>query len=147
MALTSDIANLSTTTTSVNVPRIATSGLTLVGSSVDQKTGVSTSLYRLPSGDSRYPLTLTMKVQEQNGVRRCSVNVQTFVAITDDVSGLISYFPINTVFAFNCPNVLIDLADLGTLLGNTFGFLLGTVTTGSPDWKQASNLLFGVPAI
>lgn len=147
MTFSSDIANLSTTTTSVNVPRISTVGLSLVGSNTDAKTGISTSTYRLASGDSRYPLTLIFKVQDQGGVRRCSVKVQTYVAVTDSVTGGIEYSPIDAIVAFNCPSVLLDLADVATLLGNTFGFLLGTVTTGTPDWKQASNLLFGVPAI
>lgn len=147
MSLSSEIANVSTTTTDVAVARIANANFVLVGSFSDPKTGVNQNTYRLAAGDSRYPLQLIMKVQDQGGQRRCSANISTYVKVDDSVSGVSDYYPINSLFAFNVPQALVDTADLGAFLSNVFGTLLGTVTTKVPDWSSALNLLFGIPKL
>lgn len=147
MTLTSSIANTSSATTSVSVPRITMSSLVLIGTTKDEKTGVTIGRYRLPSGDTRYPLELQLKIQLVNGVRRCQGTLSSFVKIDDSVSGESAYTPISCGLWVNVPDVLVNLADVAQFVMNTVGVILGTVTTGSPDYKVLSNLLYGVPGI
>lgn len=147
MTFTSSIVGVDTTTTSVNVQRLNANNITLTGTNVDLKTGISQANYRVVSGDSRYPLQLTLRVQTQGTVRRCSARIQSYVKVDDSVTGTSEYYPVDSLIAFNLPDALIDLADVATLICNTFGVVLGTVTTGTPDYSVVSNLMFGVPKV
>lgn len=147
MSLTSSIANLSTSTTSVNVQRLNSATMVSSGIQEDPKSGLSVANFRLPSGDARYPLTVSPKIQKTGGQKRMSIKLQSYIQVDDSVTGLSTFTPIDAILAVNAPDVLLDLADAGNLVNNLFGLFLGTVTTGSPDWKVLSNLLYGVPSL
>lgn len=147
MTFSSSIVGVDTTTTSVDVQRLNPSNISLTGTSVDLKSGVSQAQYRIVSGDSRYPLQLTLRVQVQGAIRRCSAKIQSYVKVDDSVTGASEFHLVDAIVAFNLPDALIDLADVATLVCNAYGVLLGTVTTGTPDYAVISNLMFGVPKI
>lgn len=147
MSITSSIANLSTSTTSVNVQRLNSTLMVASGIQEDPKSGLSIANFRLPSGDARYPLVVSPKIQKVGGQKRMSIKLQSYVQIDDSVSGLSTFTPIDAILAVNAPDVQVDLADVGNLVNNLYGLFLGTVTTGSPDWKVLSNLLYGVPSL
>jgi len=147
MTFTSSIVGVDTTPTTVSVQRLNPSNISLTGTTVDVKSGVSQATYKIVTGDSRYPLQLMLRVQTQGTVRRCSARIQSYVKVDDSVTGVSEYYPIDSLVAFNLPDALIDLADVATLICNAYGVLLGTVAAGTPDYAVVSNLMFGVPKI
>jgi hypothetical protein len=149
MAHTYSIDHTETTTESVNVQVAAKSELTLEST---EKVGDATiSIYRLASGDNKYPANVTYRVENQRRggapVRRISVQFDTW-AVDDDGAELVIRKPIFAEFVSVVPaDLTVELADWNVMIGNLISFLYPDVTAGTRSTAYMQKLLFGLPQV
>lgn len=142
------IDNVVTTDVDVAVPQLTQSELVLRSAVTDLKTGVSTTVYVLPTGDPNYPMTATVRTEKSpsanaSAIRRSSITLATWARVTvDDV--VVEIKPISVVIAFNLPNTAVEAGDISDLIGNAYGLTFGTLNTKVPSTDHISSLMFGI---
>lgn len=139
------------TTTSINVPRIDPTTLSLISTMRDAASGVVESWYSLPSGDPLYPSTVVVRVaanpKDKSGTKRCLIALNTFARDEDSVTGDVVLKPISASISLVLPSISLELGDLAVLVGNIYGLTCKTVTTGTPDTVVLNRVLFSITEV
>lgn len=148
MTHTLSIDRVDSTIVAVNVEEIDQTGLILLDTTTDAKTGATVSRYTLADGDPHYPSYIDIKNQvdpkDGKGVRRISITFRTWARDLDSVSGEEVIEPISFVTAMNLPAMNLEVADLNVALANCYALTYDSVTTGTRSTALLSKLLFGL---
>jgi len=149
MAHTYSIDHLGGSTESVTLEVAPKSEMTL--RATDEKEGIVTATYRLASGDTKYPSTVTYRVEETRRggapVRRVSMTFATW-AVDDDGAELVVRKPIEVTFSATIPaDLTVELADVKALVGTAISFLYASVTAGTFSSTYLQKLLYGLPQV
>lgn len=152
MTISYSLDHVSSSTEVVNVELAAKSEMTLRSTSVDPKTGETTSVYVLASGDMNYPATVTYRTAIQNRAngakRRISMTFSTWAVQTDSVTGEEVRKEISTSISLLVPGDLtLELADIDDLIGVAFSFMYASVSSGARNTGYLQKLLYGVPQV
>jgi hypothetical protein len=152
MSITYSIDHLSTSVEDVSVEVAAKSEMTLMSTTTDPKTGVTSSVYSLASGDNAFPATVTYRSSVEKRavgpVRKVSMTFSTWATKSDSVSGIDVKQDVSASVNFIFPaSMTIEVADVDDLIGNLFSFLYLSVTTKVRDTTWLQKLLYGVPQV
>jgi len=148
MSLSYTIDHAIATTEVVNVEVAEKSAFSLLGTTVDPKTGESTSVYGIATGDPSYPAKVTYRSalndRASGKSRRISVTLSTWATETDSISGLDKKYPISGTVSFVIPQgTQVEAADFDDLLGNLFSCMFPSVSSGARNLGYLTKLLFG----
>lgn len=143
------IDNVATSDTDVGVPLLTQASLVLRSSVTVLATGVTTSVYVMPTGDPNYPMTVTVRTErapnaKADGQRRSSITLASYARVVDGDGVVLALKPISAVLAFNTPFTDFEASDLSDLLGNLYGLSFGSLNTKVPAVDHLNALLFGV---
>jgi hypothetical protein len=132
---------------------IAPDKTTLVYQSLtqDPKTKRITAVYVIGASDNNHPATVTYSVDPpaDTGSRYCAVSFRTWVAVTESVTDLVTYYPVQANVSFTIPNgmPLFSAANLRDLLQCTFSYTYDSAISGVAQTPWLQKLLFSSPAV
>lgn len=152
MTITYSLDHVASSVEDVSVEVAAKSEMTLQSTSTDPKTGETSSVYSLASGDNAYLAIVTYRNSVQNlnkgSVRKMSVTLSSWATATDDVANTVTKKPIFATAVYTVPaDMTIETSDMDDLIGNLFSFHYLSVTSKVRDTTWLQKLLFGVPQV
>jgi hypothetical protein len=152
MTLTYSIDHAPTTTEAVNVEVAEKSGMTLVGTTTDPKTGEVVSTYVLATGDNSFPANVVyraaLQARSTGNIRRISMTFSTWARKSDSVSGTDTVKPLTGTISFNIPaDFTVEVADLNNVLGSLMSYMYLSVTASVRDTTWLQKLLYGIPQV
>jgi hypothetical protein len=151
MTITYSIDHCEASVEDVSLEVAAKSSMILQGISTD-KNGEISAVYGLPSGDPRFPATITYRttLQRRNGgtTRRLSTTFQTWATASNDVTGLDDKKEISITWSMLIPSdMTLEIADLKAFVGNGFSYLYPSVTSKVFATTWLMQLLYGLPEV
>jgi hypothetical protein len=150
MSITYSIDHVATSVEDVSVEVAAKSEMTSSSTVTDPKTGRTTTVYTLASGDNAFPATVSyssvLQQRASGPVREVSMLFSTWAVADNSVSGVATRKPLSGKITFVIPaDYTVELADMDDFIGNLFSFLYASVSTKVRDTAWLKNLLFGIP--